>query len=106
MEKWWDEDRKVIDWITKVDDQVKQADNEPATSDLVTTRTRHGNIERIMQEIALYETNVKMLENKANGIVSDPVTRNEDQEKVEDEIKTVKKSWDNLNEKAFNVERK
>ena len=95
-----------MDWITKVDDQVKQADNEPATLDLVTTRRQHGNIERITQEIALYETNVKMLENKADGIVNDPVTRDEDREKVGDEMKTVKKSWDNLNEKAFNVERK
>ena len=78
--------------------------SEPA--DLVTTRKQHANIERITQEIGLYETNVTLLENKANVIVNDPVTRSEDRQNVEDEMQTVKTSWDNLKEKAFNVERK
>jgi adenylyl- and sulfurtransferase ThiI len=78
--------------------------SEPA--DLVTTRKQHANIERITQEIGLYETNVTLLENKANVIVNDPVTRSEDRQNVEDEMQTVKTSWDNLKENAFNVERK
>ena len=106
IEKWWNNDREVVSWIEKVEDQVKQADSQPATSDLVTTRKRHANVERITQEIGLYETNVTLLENKANVIVDDPVTRNEDRQNVQDEMKNVKENWNNLKEKAFNVERK
>ena len=95
-----------MSWIEKVDNQVKQVSSEPASADLVTTKKQHANVERITQEIGLYETNVTLLENKANAIVNDPVTRSEDGQKVKVEIKTVKTNWDNLKEKAFNVERK
>ena len=106
IEKWWNDDRIVVNWIEQVGEQVKIAAGEPETLDLVTTRKRHANVERITQEIGLYETNVTLLENKANGIVNDSVTKNEDRQSVGDEMKTVKRNWDNLKEKAFNVERK
>ncbi|CAB4006965.1 dystonin-like isoform X1, partial [Paramuricea clavata] len=103
IERWWGDDRNIVNWIDEADEQVRQVNSEPA--DLITTRKQHANIERITQEIGLYETNVTLLENKANVIVNDPVTRSEDRQNVEDEVQTVKRSWDNLKEKAFNVER-
>ena len=89
-----------------MDNQVKRVRSEPASWDLVTTRKQHANVERITQEIGLYETNVTLLENKANALLDDPVTRSEDGQKIKDEMKTVKLNWDNLKENAFNVERK
>ncbi|XP_028414728.1 nuclear anchorage protein 1-like isoform X2 [Dendronephthya gigantea] len=105
IDAWWGDDRKVVSWIERVDSQVKVAEKEPSTLDLTTTRRQHANIERMTQEIGVYETNVTLLENKANAIVSDPVTKSEDGQNIDVEIKTVKKKWDSLKERAFNVER-
>lgn len=106
IEQWWDDDRSVANWIGKVDEQVKQIGREPASADLHETRRQHATIERITQEIAQYEGNVTSLENKANVLIEDPVTRDEDRQGVDDEVKSVKKNWNELKENAFNVERK
>ena len=104
VKQWWDECRIVSLWTKRAEELLQH--DRPSPSDLKHAKEKHDKIERLIQEISVYDTKVTLLLKKGSDIVDDSVTDPKDGQRMKEEMKSLKDRWDNLQVNGFSEERR